>query len=618
MGELPAELKNIMDMNIAGMQNDDGVSLSYELHKKSSDYAIRISETVREKASYRRIKGALNTPRLLVYLQFVIRREIYSYIRQGCIIQWYKRNGRLGTGEEIAVEIKDRGVFELLKPHWRFEGTTLKFVELSLAERSRALLLRAKRHIKKIIKNTSRSLVKGNPSFEKSARWMLACHYGEGFDFSRRNDLNWYPDSGIDGNRILIYIDTICTRTNKPVESREIKEIDGMGINWIALREEVLEDRSLGYWQPSPSKIPELFDMKFEGDPIERWIADAGKDLAEQVDYWKRFYADFSVRINYITDEGRAENIAQVIAFDTAGAADGVLLGKQRSEIYYPLSYSVGFHPKHVFFVWNKRSRYYVGENHDRIDYLVVTGYPNDVFRKREDFSGVLRQRGAVFVVAIFDTGFFSDSHASPEAVSGFYREFLEWLLSDPEIGLVIKSKKASFIERLPSINSLLGRAIDTGRCIRIEDVFGKLPSDASFGADMAVGIGISSAVTEAVITGCRGINYDTGHFKEHEFYRWGYERVIFDNLEKLVAAMRRYKANRESEPFLGDWSDHIDELDPFRDGKGGRRMGEYMRYLLEAFDNGNNKDESVRYANQQYAHRWGNDKIIKCEAQDR
>lgn len=617
MGVLPAELKNIMDMNIAEMRNDEGVSLSYELHKKSSYYAIRISEDLGDKAAYRRLKGALNTPRLLVYFQFVIRREIYPFIRQGCIIQWYKKNNRLGTGEKIAVEVKDRGVFELLKPHWKFEGSRLEFVGYSSGDRSRAFVSRAKRCIKKIIKNASWALKKKDLSLGKFPRGILACHYGEGFDFSRRNDLNWYPDSGIEPGRILVYIDTICTRTNQPVEREEIKKVEEMRINWVALKEEVLKDRGLGYWQPSSLKIPQLFDMKSESDPIERWIADMGKDLMEQVDYWRRFYADFNVKINYITDEGRAENIAQVIAFDTDGAAGGVLLGKERSEIYYPLAYSVGFHPKHVFFVWNKRPEYYVGENHDRIDYLVVTGYPNDLFRKKESFSEILRQRGAVFIVTLFDTGFFSDSHASPEDVAGFYRKFLEWLISDTEIGLVIKSKKSNFIERLPSMHPLLQRALDTGRCIRIEDVFGRLPSDASFGADMAVGIGISSAVTEAVITGCRGIDYDPRYFKEHEFYDWGYERLIFDNLEKLMAAMKRYKANRESEPRLGDWSDHIDELDPFRDGKGGQRMGEYMRYLLEAFDKGSNKDEAIRYANGRYANQWGIDKIIKCEARN-
>ena len=130
----------------------------------------------------------------------------------------------------------------------------------------------------------------------------------------------------------------------------------------------------------------------------------------------------------------------------------------------------------------------------------------------------------------------------------------------------------------------------------------------------MAVGIASPSAVIEAVIAGCRGIFYDIMKFQYHEFYKWGNEKLIFNDLAKMMEAIKKYKNKSRDEVLLGDWSDHMDKVDPFRDGKGGMRMGMYMCRLLECFDKGKTCYEAIEDADRLYKEKWGNDKIVEME----
>ena len=64
--------------------------------------------------------------------------------------------------------------------------------------------------------------------------------------------------------------------------------------------------------------------------------------------------------------------------------------------------------------------------------------------------------------------------------------------------------------------------------------------------------------------------------------------------------------------PALGDHSDILDNIDPFRDGKAGERIGNYIYTFLEKLDSGFEKNKAIEWCNDQYAENWGNDKIIK------
>jgi hypothetical protein len=246
----------------------------------------------------------------------------------------------------------------------------------------------------------------------------------------------------------------------------------------------------------------------------------------------------------------------------------------------------------------------------------ISTGYSNDVIFSRkkidaEKLKSSLRSRGVNYSIALFDNAHGSDIAHSTANMEKFYLAFLTWLLEDADLGILIKSKKPSVLRGLPKVLSVLEKAEATGRCVRLGDEFGRLPIDASLASDISVGIGISSAVIESAIAGCRGIHCDLTNFRSHEFYQWGYERIIFDDLDRLIRAIKYDKSDRADCPELGDWTPFLDRLDPFHDGHAGERMGAYLRWCIEGFDEGLDRDEVIRRASEKYKDQWGSDKAV-------
>ena len=197
--------------------------------------------------------------------------------------------------------------------------------------------------------------------------------------------------------------------------------------------------------------------------------------------------------------------------------------------------------------------------------------------------------------------------------MSEFYRVFMEWVIEDRSIGLILKPKKPKFFNALfPEIHELYEKARRTGRCVKVEDSWGRFPAEATAGADMAVGIGgISTAAIETVIAGCRGVLYDATNIKYHEFYKVGYGRLIFDDLGMMVNALKHFAKDPQRGPLIGDWTGYIKELCPFLDGKGGERMGLYMKWVLDSLEGGSSRSEAVTEANRRYKDSWGGDKVV-------
>jgi hypothetical protein len=616
----------MMKFSFGEMKSADGSALRYEAQAKLLACTRRISNEIALTPLFKEIEKKLPSEKVLLYFQSVIRDELRPFIYYAVTIQWLKRNNRYLPSKASVIKIPRFGIFTLLEKYWDIKDVPLHSISALFFNLVYNPLFktRIKSHVEKYAQaigrifgqlDKKRSLLKTPHLYG-----IIACHYNEGIDLSRRNDLSWFLKSQINPERVLFYFDHIYSTPpsgmmGKLVKKDIIRWIEKQGFKWVALEKNVIEGQGSSYWMsPRPPK-DFLIDKNIAKNRLERWVTNIGNRLFERVYYWRSFYDEFNIKLNYIPEEGFSDNVAQAIAFDIDKEKPGLLIGKQRSESYPLLSSCIGFHPKHVFFVWNHRAEHYLKENHDKIKMLVISGYPYRIIdtskTSHQDMVHQLRSQGAKFIIALFDSTYTPHSPVSKNEILQFYQAFLQWALEDASIGLIIKSKKPYVIENLHSLHTLLNKVMMTKRCVIVEDVLNRLPSESLARADIAIGIGISSAIIEAAIAGSRGIHYDTTRCKEYEFYRWGRGLVIFNELDKLMFTLKRYKENSRNEPRLGDWSDHISELDPFNDKKGGERMGEYMGWLLESFDKEADQDEAICYANKHYIEKWGEDKVI-------
>ena len=602
----------MLKYELGEMKGSDGLSLRYEVEAKAADYARSMFESVSRSPCYEALAKKLPSPKVVSYFRKMIKDEILPVVRQGCVLRYFTdKSAACGSGGDITYAMRSP-VMDLLTDVWDIDGITLKLVS-TFSFRGISAEFTGK-NFRGFVKDMARCIrfallespgLGGDLPFPRPA--MIACHYAEGADLARRNDFNWYLDSGIPPQRVLVYFDV---QTSRPVLKSDIDAVRSMGFECVVLDRGIAKSCGMRQWMAKKISNSKLIDRRLAKNRIDGWIVSRGNDLIRQIYYWREFFDSFNIKVHYIPEEGFLWNIAQAIAHDIGLERSGLLVGKQRSEIFHSYDIYIGHHPKHVFFIWNERTGKYLNNDDEKIDSVIISGYANKVAGDEKHYSRGLRDAGARFVITLFDNVFSKDIHFSRAEMVEFYKAFLELVSEEREIGLIIKPKKPKNIERLSLLEPMIGKAVATGRCVLIRDGLGMLPATASMGSDLAVGIGISSAVVESVMSGCRGVHYDIVGFRKHEFYKWGYERIIFDDLSILLARLKQYVKDPSSIPGFGDWSRYMDKLDAFKDCGGGSRMGQYMQHLLDAFDRCDSRASAIEYANDKYAELWGKDKV--------
>ena len=462
------------------------------------------------------------------------------------------------------------------------------------------------------------SLIRYEGQMSAKTGAILAVHYGEGVDLTKRNEIFWYPESNISNGRVIIYFDS----NSQAVTQEVLDNINAMKIRWVCLNSKPMKSKGVKLWRPywGVGSFVYHYDMvsmlnsrnvssKFDG-----WIVYILEKLIFNISYWYAFYTAFGIKLQIEIEERGEKNIAESIAIDFV---DGILVGRQRSEYSICNGDIIGFFPQHIFFGWNKRLLEYIVPPMNTVNNLIISGYCYDyIFKKNKGTNKYLREqlneKGVKFVVALFDNTFNRYTFYSAKMLEMFYKTFIDWLISDKEIGLILKPKKAFFLEKyLPNVMKSIKQAQNTGRCILYPDSLGRFPSDVSQNVDMVVGIGISTAVIEAVVAGTKGIFYDSTKCYSSLFYKIGYKKIIFDDLKELINILEKYKKNPEQEMGLGDFSQWIGLLDPYRDGNAAERIGVYLRWCLEGFDAGMNRNDTIKQANKMYMAKWGNDKVL-------
>ena len=608
------------DQSLADMRWKNGDGIRWEIERAATRLTLPLVKNLSETAAYQLLCTIIPPEKVALYFEKVVRHQIYPAVRTAYIAKWHAENDSPVSHPEVVWHCH-QGLGPALQAIWPCDDIPLKLGPTrELPWPSRAALGRLRRKPGQLLRHLSR-VSAPTPSSRPTTpnEPTIAVHYIHGIDPARRQDLFWFPTSFVDPGRVLVFIDNIrVANRGGPVPAAVLKQIEASGMNWLCLESGAVSsnDASGSGWSPpgrSNSLLTQFKSLTVAASgPTEHWLVQVAKRLLSEIDYWVAFYQSFNVKVHVDVAGTKELYVAQNIALDLSG---GVRIGWQRSEFRMEDAGEIGEFPNHVHFTWNTRGKDEAEITRSRINSVIVSGFPFDGAWQSSAVCQQLRasvtSNGARFVVALFDNSFVWYGLVSKTGVAKFYAAFLHWVLSDPQIAVLNKSKKPEILDSLKEIRPLMIQAEATGRWLNLADVFGRLPSDASRGADMSVGIGISSAITEAAIAGGKGIHYDHSPKYSHSLYQWGYEKVVFDDLDNLMASLKRYKLDPTSEPDLGDHSHMMDEMDPFHDGHSGDRIGYYIGRLLASFDAGVDRDQAIQEANTQYAARWGPENVI-------
>ena len=245
-----------------------------------------------------------------------------------------------------------------------------------------------------------------------------------------------------------------------------------------------------------------------------------------------------------------------------------------------------------------------------KIKYNIVIGYPKDYAASLlKDKAYKLREKleanGAKKIVFVIDENSIDDSrwHTGHELQRENYSYILEKVLEVPWLGVVFKPKISKTLQkRLGPVSDLLKKAEATGRCYIYKDsgrhTTSAPPILAGLSADICVHghLAAGTAALECALEGLPTLLIDREGTIDSKLNDLPEGKVVFKDWPSTIDAIMEHFNTPEGISGFGDWSSIINDLDPFRDGMAAYRMGTYLQWLIEGFEN--NIDREVIMAN--------------------
>lgn len=461
----------------------------------------------------------------------------------------------------------------------------------------------------KSLKYLRTPLTEINTSFfyDQSIPGKIMVAYRIGLLADRRNDIAFYHASDISPERLLVF----CKTQNHLPFPEEMEWLKRSGIECLAAP--VIEQIPGGArrWQPSPLLKQELkkFYLVYikttaQGLRIKKrnwWLLDKLWTLGVEIAFWKDFYWTNHIRIlvNSIPSD---TNFIPNIALAEAG---GLAVELERSIRFDYCTY-IHNSPNHIYFATGPYSLEQIPEA-SFSPFTIQTGGIN-ISDNHVAISGLAQLReNSQLLITLFDeipTDWFFG-----ESVDELYRSIIRLVMTDHRLALLIKTKKPRVFEKLSDADDIdtgLANLVQKGRCLMLD--WKITPYAAASYSDLVVSVA-STAAFESILAGVRTIIYNPQRSGSKIFYRNNaLNRRIFEDSGLMIDAITAF-ANGQNNS-IGDCSDILPLIDPYSDGKGAGRMGQYLQWCLEGFDAGLEWETVLGKANERYAQQWGPDKV--------
>ena len=258
--------------------------------------------------------------------------------------------------------------------------------------------------------------------------------------------------------------------------------------------------------------------------------------------------------------------------------------------------------------------------------YNIISGHPKDYAINESMGSAIklknhLKSNGAKNIVCVLDENSVDDSrwHTGHQYQKDNYSFILKNLLQNEDMGVIFKPKRfINLRKRLgEEIWFLLEKAIKTGRCYIFDETKGyttlATPIVACLASDLCIHSHLcaGSAGLESALAGIPTILIDRECATASLLTELPEGSVVFSNWNDAIDGVNDYFSANSKDKKFGNWSSIIEDLDPFRDGLGAKRMGDFLESLFLGFEEGLDREEVMMRAVERYADKWGSDKII-------
>ena len=413
----------------------------------------------------------------------------------------------------------------------------------------------------------------------------------------------------------LVLLDSFRTATEQDwMESREVgNRIIALGGNRLDIYKKIEK------YTPYRSFIktsPKFIKSKSVGLSLEKkFIKSEFTKCHNQKEFSKHLINDLGVKV-FVTEV--VWNNHHIPLTDALGELGGISVFWQRS--YQGFSSPESLISADIMLSWSNQMASIKSSDGSKIRYNIAVGYLGDhrqniVKPIADKIRKKLIKSGAKNIFVFFDEAVGKDCRwwIDKDVFRRNYEFLLEKLLTNDWMGLVIKPKKPEFLkEDLGDIWPLLNEAESTNRLHLINERHFP-PCGAALSGDIALGTDLYSltAVVESIISGVPTLVLNSEPFNMSDIYRYGKDKVVFNSWDDLWESSIKTIADGDISQLLNHWSFFINDIDPFRDGKSAYRMGTYLQWLIQGFENGQDRETIMTESAEKYANRWGKDKVV-------
>lgn len=448
------------------------------------------------------------------------------------------------------------------------------------------------------------------PPARRPARW--ATDYWGHLNLDQpelQSDLFYWQDSALHGAPGLL----VFLTPSDPLTAERLETLRARGLDGLAAAPSAAAAPSLPIFRPTRAPAARAYGRLPDG-PIGPWLARATRDYDKLRAFWSELFDREGVRLFTTWYKNDATHMAIADAMRDVGGVSAVYQRSYESLPTWALTCDTDVH-----FSYSPAQAALYRADGSRMRYHVATGFLGDHrFAALREPARLLRERlkraGAERVIALYDEGSLDDArwHLGHERHRENYRFLLEKALSDGRLGLIVKPKGPKTLRRrLGALAPLLERAEATGRCFVFEGgtiQSSHCPAAAALAADLAVHghLGAGTAALEAALAGTPTVMLDLEGWTLSPLYRLGVGRCVFTDWDSLWTAASEHWRRPGGVPGFGDWTPMLAELDPFRDGRAARRMGDYLAWLRDGLDAGLGRERAMSDAAERYAKAWG------------
>ena len=541
------------------------------------------------------------------YYRKILGEELYSLSAQSTINYWHYENEGKFLTKEILVESTLPVI--LINQAWNEKKFNFR---INLLKKFFGIFKNKLIYFYYHYKSYKKKIKKAIPTTPT-----IAINYIEGHDQKKRNDLFWLKDSKLNRSTLLIYFQNKRSMFRYTNYSKLKKDLNKLSVKYLKLWKESLSDYSKDF-----DKINSSLKNLNPKDDIEQWLLNDAKILISKIQYWYSFFKDFNVKIHINAEEKGTSNIIKQLALDKL---ESLSIGKLRS---FPRNLKddwLGFYPNNAFFVWGNETSARMKKSGNCFNNLIISGYPypdnseNNDLKFLSELKMKFNEQGVKFIIMLLDgshgdnNDYYFQGILTNDLIK-YYEIFFKWLKNEKDLGIIIKSKKYENLIQNKKMKKIIEDSNQTKRLF-ISDSFNFEPKNYSSIIDFSVSIAcdLPTSGLQMAVYGARSIIYDYPNLKkiEDKMYQWGNKKVIFDNLEEIILSLKKFKKDPDINKGLGDWSKNIDDIDAFMDKKGYIRIGDYLLNLQIAFNLKYKGKEALKFANNEYSKKWGEDKII-------